>query len=434
MMSIRESAVCLGFLVFLGACDYREDLSYTPPATPTPGEETVSLQELRVRVVDRDGKPRSGALVGTIPTLNPRQTVVGSDAKERAMTIERYLTDANGEYSFGELTLPVATSPIFLQAYVVDQDQGSVQRGTTFIDLETGMDSVQLRTIVLEDIPRSNPGIRTALFDPEPFPRAIDFFSQEGIAFDNLVYEYYATGHAWTDWDTSDWDGVLSAANLASYSVLAIGFDSSKYTEFDELVKHRQALIDFVTLQPDKLLFILQQNTTSFNWSWVADFDVPQRGVDGGFLQGVYMADPHFATAMVTSAGAAHPLLAGTVLANVADANQDGVADAWEGWDHIEPNKPEVKPEVVWHAGNAKVFDAHGWNVLVTAPAIQDADVPPGAGVVLASKAFPNGSRIVFANATYYQASYGPRKALSAIVLRDQIVRFISTWPAMREP
>jgi hypothetical protein len=122
------------------------------------------------------------------------------------------------------------------------------------------------------------------------------------------------------------------------------------------------------------------------------------------------------------------------VLANVADANQDGVADAWEGWDHIEPNKPEVKPEVVWHAGNASVFDAHGWSVLVTAPAIQDADVPPNAGVVLASKVFPNGSRIVFANATYYQASYGPRKALSAIILRDQIVRYISTWPAMREP
>ncbi len=433
-MSSRAGAAHLVSLILFVACSYREDLSYTPPATHTPTDETVSLQELRVRVVDRDGMPRSGALVGSIPTLNPRQTVVGSDGKERALTTERYLTGANGEYSFGKLTLPIATSPIFLQAYVVDQGQGTVQRGTTFIDLESGMDPVQLRTIVLEDIPRVNPGIKTALFDPEPFPRAIDFFAQEGIAFDNLVYEYYARGHAWADWDTGDWDGILSTANLASYSVLAIGFDSSKYTEFDELVKHKQALIDFVTLQPDRLLFILQQNTTSFNWSWVADFDVPQRGVDGGFLQSVYMADPHFATATVTSAGATHPLLAGTVLANLADADQDGVADAWEGWDHIEPNKPEVKPEVVWHAGNASVFDAHGWNVLVTAPAIQDSDVPAGAGVVLASKVFANGSRIVFANATYYQASYGPRKALSAIVLRDQIVKFISTWPAMREP
>ena len=57
MMSIRESIAYLAFLVFLVACDYREDLSYTPPATPTPTEETVHLQELRVRVVDRDGMP-----------------------------------------------------------------------------------------------------------------------------------------------------------------------------------------------------------------------------------------------------------------------------------------------------------------------------------------------------------------------------------------
>ena len=434
MMSSRFTAANVVFMILLAACDYREDLTYTPPPTTTPTQETVTLDDLRVRVVDRDGVPLAGALVGTIPTLNPRETVIGSDDKERAMTTERYITDTNGEYAFGKMDLAIATSPVFLLAYVIDQDGATIRTGTTFMDLEVGMDPVQLRTIVLQDIPLVNAGVRTALFDPEPFPRAIDFFAQEGIAFDNLVYDYYAAGRDWTDWDTAGWADILNAANLSSYAVLAIGFDSSKYTEFDQLVKHKQALIDFVTLQPDKLLFILQQNTTSFNWSWLAEFDVPQRGTDGGFLQSAYMADPHFSTAKVTSAGAAHPLLAGTILANVADANQDGVADAWEGWEHIEPNKPEVKAEVVWHAGNTSVFDAHGWNVLVTAPAIQEDDVPVGAGVVLASKAFANGSRIVFANATYYQAAYGPRKALPAIVLRDQIVRFISTWPAMRDP
>jgi hypothetical protein len=418
----------------LVACDYREDLSYTPPESPGPTEETVTLQDLRIRVVQGDGTPRSGVLLGTIPTLNPRETVVGSDGNERAMTTERYLTGADGEYSFGEMTLPIATSPIFVQAYVVDQELGTLERGTTFVDLESGMDAVQVRTIVLEDIAHANAGIKTALFDPEPFPRGIDFFTLEGIAFDNLVYQYYAKGHDWPDWDTSDWDDILSATNLARYSVLAIGFDASKYAEFDQLVKHQQALIDFVTLQPDRLLFILQQNTTGFNWSWVADFDVPQRGIDGGFLQSVYLADPHFANAAVTSFGVSHPLLAGSALVDATDADQDGVADIWEGWEHIEPNKPEVKDEVVWHAGNASVFETHGWDILVRAPAIQDEDVPPGAGVVLASKAFPNGSRIVFANATYYQGSYGPRKALPAILLRDRIVQLIRTWPALREP
>ena len=435
MMSFRSAAVHVAVPILLVACEFREDLSYTPPpTTTTPTEETIALDEVRIRVVDRNGTPRAGALLGTIPTLNPRETVMGSDGKERDLTMERFVTDANGEYVLRNQTIPLATSPIFLLAYVVDQERGTIQKGTSFLDLEAGMAPVQLRTIVLEDIPVVNAGVKTALFDPEPFPRATDFFSEEGIAFDSLVYAYYAAGHAWTEWDTGDWDNVLSATNLASYAVLALGFDSSKYTEFDELVKHKQALIDFVTQQPNKLLFILQQNTTGFNWAWIADFDVPQRGLDGGFLQSAYMGDPHFATATVTTGGAAHPLLAGTMLATVADTNQDGVADAWEGWDHIEPNKPEVKVNVVWHAGNTAIFEAHGWDVLVTAPAVQVSDVPVGAGVVLASKAFPNGSRIVFANATYYQGSFGPRKALPALVLRDQIVKYISTWPAMKEP
>src|SRR5688500_2702806 len=112
MMSFRTDTAHIVLLILLAACDYREDLSYTPPATNTPTDEMITLAEMPVRVVDQNGTPRSTALVGTIPTLNPRETVVGSDGQERAMTIERYLTDANGEYVFRDQALPLATSPI----------------------------------------------------------------------------------------------------------------------------------------------------------------------------------------------------------------------------------------------------------------------------------------------------------------------------------
>lgn len=410
-------------LLLVAATSCKETFTFTVPAQPDTNQD-VTLRSITLNVVRPDGTPVPGAVLGTIPTLNATGTERGSDGKDRALVLDRFVTDAKGQLRFANRTFSTVQSPLFFNAYATDPVRKEVLKGATFLDLEVGMATDQVLTIVMESVPVLNPGVRVALFDDEPFPRAMDFLAREGILFDNLLYDRLRTGASWAS--------VLGEANLRNYDVLVVGLDNSRYAEFDQLVQNSAGLTAFVKNHPNKLLFLCQQHVANFTWNWVADFNVPAEGVGGGFLRSVYTAVAHFDNARLTAQGAAHPLFAGTRLADPTDADKDGVADVWEGWDHIEPNKPEIKPRVAWHAGNAQTFTASGWDILVNGPALPSGDIPPGAGVVAAEKTFPNGSRVVFCQATYYQASYGPRKATSALVLKDQLVKYLATWPGLR--
>ena len=426
---------CLTLLAI--ACSVEEDI-HLPEASDNQTDglaQTVRIQTLTIRVLDEASQPLPDAIIGSIPTLNPVLTLeqTPTDAKERQLTLNRFVTDDAGEYRFLDMTFNALQSPLIFNAYYKDQSSQRVLFGSTFVDLETDTQEVNV-TIQLVGKDAINPNVRIALFDPEPFPRAIDFLSREGIYFDNLIYEqYYQAGeHDWQDWTGNTWEQVFAADNLAQYDVFMLGFDASKYAEFDLLVKHKQALIDFIEQNPDKLLFLAQQNHTSFTWSWLADFDLPQEGQGGGFLTTLYET-AHLEDAELTSIGMTHPLFIDSPLASPLDSDNNNVPDAWENWDHIEPNKPQVKLKVAWHAGNTQVFNDHGWAILVQGPAKTNYfDLPQGSGVVAAVKPFANGSRIFFSDATYYQASYGPQKAASAILLKNRLVSYLATWPEMR--
>lgn len=409
-------------LAALCACK-QEEFKFTLPAQAESVQD-IALNSITLQVVRPDGTPASGAIIGTIPTINAMGTERGSDGKDRALVLERFVADAQGEVRITQRVFNLNQSPLFFNGYLLDVPGARVSRGSTFLDLEVGMNPVQRLTIVLESIPVANPTVKVALIDGEPFPRAVDFLTREGILFDNLVYDRLRTGQSWST--------LLSETNLKQYDVVIIGLDDSRYAEFDQLVQNAGQLIAFVKNNPNKLLFLGQQHVANFNWNWVADFNVTPEGTGGGFLRGVYTTVPHFDTAKLTATGAAHPIFAGTPLALTADANGNGVADAWEGWEHIEPNKPEIKPRVAWHGGNAQTFTQYGWDLLVTGPGLASGDIPPEAGVIMAEKKFPNGSRVVFCQATYYQASYGPRKAVSALRLKDRIVKYLAEWPSLR--
>jgi|GEM_PF-3770854 len=386
--------------------------------------QQVALKSITINVIRPDGTPMPNAIIGTIPTLNATGTERGSDGKDRTLVTERFATDEKGQFQIANRTFDIVQSPLFFNAYSVDATGQQILRGSTFLDLEVAMNAEQVLTVVMESVPVINPTVRIALMDGEPFPRAVDLLTREGILFDNLVYDRIKTG--------ASWDTVLSASNLNTYDVLIVGLDASRYAEFDQLVQHSAALIDFIKNNPNKLLFLCQQHVANFNWNWLADFDVPAQGVGGGFLAGVYTEVPHFDTGKLTTIGGTHPLFVGTPLADPADANLDGVADVWQGWEHIEPNKPEIKPRVAWHGGNALTFQQFGWDLLVAGPALAVGDMPAESGVIAAEKRFANGSRIFFCQATYYQASYGPRKAVSAMLLKDRIVKYLATWPQLR--
>lgn len=409
--------------LFLFSC--KESFKLTVPAQPDTHQD-VTLHSLTLKVVRGDGTPVVGAVVGTIPTLNATGTDHGSDGKDRASVLDRYVTDDKGQVKFGSRTYTLDQSPLVFNGYLALPGPPRILRGSASLSLAVGMAVDQILTVVMDSVPVVNPNVKVALFDDEPYPRATDFLTREGIYFDNLLYGRLKS--------QAPWSSVLSEANLQAYDAVVVGLDNSRYGEFDQLVQNAPGLVAFVKNHPGKLLFLCQQHVANFNWAWVADFNVPPEGVGGGFLRSVYTQVAHFDNAALTPEGAAHPLFAGTPLADPTDADKDGVADAWEGWQHIEPNKPDIKPRVAWHAGNALTFRQAGWNLLVTGPALQSGDIPPGAGVVAAEKAFPNGSRIFFCQATYYQASYGPRKALSALLLKDRVVRYLATWPALRGP
>ncbi len=419
-MNIRPVLAAL-LLSALLSC--KENFAFNVPVLAGP-PQTVTLRSITLNVLRADGTPVPNAIIGTIPTLNATGTQHGSDGKDRASVLERFLTNASGQFLFSNRTFNVLQSPLFFNGYFVDKANRRILTGSTFLDLEDGMNTDQVLTIVMKEVPVINPTVRIALFDGEPFPRAVDFLTREGLLFDNLVYDQLRTG--------ASWSSLLGESNLRNYDVLVVGLDDSRYAEFDQLVQNAAGPIAFVKNNPDRLLFLCQQHVSNFNWNWVADFNVPPQGAGGGFLTGVYTTVPHFDTGQLTSAGAAHPIFAGTPLANPADADGNGVADVWEHWEHIEPNKPEIKPRVAWHGGNAQTFGQFGWDLLVTGPALLTGDIPPGTGVITAEKKFPNGSRILFCQATYYQASYGPRKAASALVLKDRIVKYLATWPQLR--
>ena len=425
------------FVLLVPACSVEETVNLPEPENPQDGGQSqiVNIGSLTIEVIDEQGLPVPGAIIGSIPTLNPIQTVeqTPTDAKERQLTLTRFITDESGFYTFNNITFNVLQSPLIFNAYDKDETTQMVYFGSTFVDLEADQDEVKV-TVQLIGQAAINADVKIALFDPEPFPRAIDFFSREGIYFDNLIYDQYHLGgaHEWQDWDNSTWDAVLNLENLSNYDVVVIGFDASKYVQFDLLVRYQQTFIDFIKNNNDKLLFLAQQNHASFTWSWLADFDVPQEGLNGGFLTTLYDT-AHLEDGILTPSGHSHPIFASTALASELDADNNSVADVWEKWTHIEPNKPQIKEMVAWHAGNSEVFGQYGWDILVAGPASEDYfNLPKSSGVITAIKPFANGSRIFFSDATYYQASYGPQKSASAIILKDRLVSYLATWPDLR--
>ena len=464
-MKTREIIIITLFIVLVfPTCEVRETFEFNLQGNLIE-ESVVTLKSLTVRVLKEDGTPFQGAWVtaSTYSPMNNGVNVICPDDLDRSNASIRFIADANGEIDMPNKSFNISLGPIIFSAFYSELENEKTWHGSTFLDLEATIDSTDfvLTIIAKENIAKNN-GLKVGLFDPEFIMRATDFLTRENIAFDNLVYEYYnqksggnisSANTNWEDWnDFTVWNQILSEASLIQYDILIVGFDCSKYAEYYNLVHFAIDLKAFVKNNDDKYILICQQNISSFNWAWIADSEYTQSEYDptneiiGGYIKNRYELE-NFETATITAEGCNHALFNNAIingtyqtsespLLDTTDADSNSIPDILDGWSHIEPNKPEVKNSMAWHCADAETFtDAtlnnnNPWISLINAPAILTQDVPADAAVIAAVKEFPNGSRILFCNATYYQGSYGPHKAEGSLYAKEIILTSILAWPS----